>query len=315
MSRLLFVRHGQTVWNTQHRMQGQKDSPLTATGRELARRLGVRLGNTHIDGVFYSPLKRADDTAHILACGRDVPLYPDERLKELDLGRWEGEDMRLMEQRYPIDFEWFWLDPNRYMDIRGGETYDHLLARTRDFLSDVGGREGTYVAVTHAIALRSVRQNALGLSTADSRVSMPSCCLSEIDVNDGKFDLKLFGDRYHHDDTIADWWCGSTKPISVLPAGSIVTRIRSLAEALSFAPEHLTVNVDSTLTHDGRLSGYLYRICEPLRIGDVIEENSTMPLTYEFRTTRDLKVELSKQTRAGDALDIPADNPELTLNV
>lgn len=315
MSRLLFVRHGQTVWNTQHRMQGQKDSPLTATGRELARRLGVRLSNTHIDGVFYSPLKRADDTAHILIEGRSVPLYPDERLKELDLGRWEGEDMRLMKQRYLIDFEWFWLNPNRYMDIRGGETYDQLLSRTHDFLRDVGGRDGTYVAVTHAIALRSVRQNVLEISTSDSRVSMPSCCLSEVDVTGGRLALKLFGDRYHHDDTIVDWWCGSREPISVLPAGSIVTRIRTLAEVLSLAPEHVTVNIDSTLTHDGRHSGYLYRIAEPLNACDVFEENSSMPLTYEFRTTRDLKVELSRRTNRGDVFDIPADDPELTLNV
>ena len=46
---LLIVRHGQTVWNTQHRMQGQQDSPLTELGRELARRLAVRLEGVHID--------------------------------------------------------------------------------------------------------------------------------------------------------------------------------------------------------------------------------------------------------------------------
>ena len=99
MTRLIIVRHGQTEWNTLHKMQGQQDSPLTATGRELARRLGVRLQNTHIDGVFTSPLGRAAATARLITEGRNLPIIEDERLKELDLGRWEGEDMRTIEQR------------------------------------------------------------------------------------------------------------------------------------------------------------------------------------------------------------------------
>ena len=103
MTRLIIVRHGQTEWNTLHKMQGQQDSPLTATGRELARRLGVRLQNTHIDGVFTSPLGRAAATARLITEGRNLPIIEDERLQELDLGRWEGEDMRTIEQRYPID--------------------------------------------------------------------------------------------------------------------------------------------------------------------------------------------------------------------
>ena len=132
MTRLLIVRHGQTVWNTQHRMQGQQNSPLTDTGRELARRLALRLRGVPLDGILTSPLGRAVDTARILAGGSDVRV--EDRLRELDLGRWEGEDMRTMEERYPIDFESFWQNPNRYMELRGGETYDSLLERTGELL-------------------------------------------------------------------------------------------------------------------------------------------------------------------------------------
>ena len=316
MTRLIIVRHGQTEWNTLHKMQGQQDSPLTATGRELARRLGVRLQNTHIDGVFTSPLGRAAATARLITEGRNLPIIEDERLKELDLGRWEGEDMRTIEQRYPIDFDWFWQDPNRYMEIRGGETYDALLKRTRAFLNDMAAREGTYLVVTHAIALRTIRQNVLGLASRDSQMSMPSCCMCQIDIDAGRYAIRVFGDRYHHDDSIFSWWHGSPEQLTTLRAGSTITRVRPLAEAFSHKPEHVVLNTDSTIEHDGTRLGYLYRIAEEVRSDDVTEHpHTTMPLTYEFVTKRDLKLELAAQIDASAPLDIPADDPNLTLKV
>lgn len=316
MTRLLIVRHGQTQWNTQHRMQGQQDSPLTATGRELARRLAVRLENLHIDGVFTSPLGRAQDTARILISGRDLRIEPDARLKELNFGRWEGEDMRTLDKHYSVNMDWFWQNPNRYMEIRGGETYDALLERTRDFLRYMSAREGTFIVVTHAVALRSIRQNVLGLDTNSSSMSMPSCCMCQVDIERGEYDLRVFGDRYHHDDSILDWWYGAPEEINTLRAGSIITRIRPLAEARSHNPKHVMIGVDSRIAHDGKAPGYLYRVNGALMPGDVVQSpHTSMPLTYEWLTTRELKLELVSRVDANARLDIPEDNPELTLNV
>lgn len=316
MTRLLIVRHGQTVWNTQHRMQGQQDSPLTATGRELARRLALRLEGVKVDGFLSSPLGRAVDTANILAASKGMEVVEDARLKELDLGKWEGEDMRCMEQRYPIDFEWFWQNPNRYMELRGGETYDALVSRTADFLRDMAGREGTYVAVTHAIALRSIRQNVLNLPSDLSRISMPSCCLCQVDMDGGNMEIRLFGDRYHHGDYISDWWHGSPERIDVLRAGSAITRIRPLAEAFSHKPERLELDDNGAITHNGKRPGYIYRVAEQVQPGDAVQHpRSTIPLTYECLTTRPLKLELVGECAPDAELSIPRNDPELTLNV
>ena len=68
---LYFIRHGQTDWNKDMRMQGQSDIPLNENGRESAIEAGKTLANTHIDLAFSSPLKRAKETAELVLAGRD----------------------------------------------------------------------------------------------------------------------------------------------------------------------------------------------------------------------------------------------------
>ena len=76
------------------------------------------------------------------------------------------------------------------------------------------------------------------------------------------------------------------------------------------------LNTDSTLEHDGTRLGYLYRIAEEVRPDDVTEyPHTAMPLTYEFVTKRDLKLELTARIDASAPLDMPADDPNLTLKV
>lgn len=313
---LLIARHGQTLWNTQHRMQGQKDSPLTETGRELARRLALRLEGIPIRGILTSPLKRAMDTAELIGKRNGWAVRTDDRLQELDLGRWEGEDMRTIERRYPINFEYFWQNPNRYIELRGGEAYDSLLARTKSFLNDMRAAQGVYLAITHAIALRSIRQNVLGIPTESSRLSMASCCLCQVELTQEKSVIALFGDSYHHDASICRWWHGTPERLTTLRAGSVITRIRPLAEAYAHAPANLSLAADNTVTHDGRRAGWLYRIADAVRPDEVMPAPaSAMPLSYEFISKRELRLELVKAVEPNEPLYAPASAAGLTLKL
>lgn len=91
MKRLLLVRHGQTQWNIERRYQGQQDTELTDFGRQQMVSAAQWLESETIDKLVTSPLKRARESADIVAeaCG----LYPqiDHRLTELHLGKWEGQ--------------------------------------------------------------------------------------------------------------------------------------------------------------------------------------------------------------------------------
>ena len=86
MTRLMLIRHGRSTWNAEGRIQGQADPPLDEMGREQARRLAERLHGEPIVALYTSPLLRARETAGIIGQALDVPVTPDERLKEYDVG-------------------------------------------------------------------------------------------------------------------------------------------------------------------------------------------------------------------------------------
>src|SRR6266705_3488095 len=89
-ARLLLVRHGQSTWNHERRIQGQLDPPLSDEGRRQAAQLGRRLAGRHFTGFYASDLRRAFETAQVIA--EAVRMEPEAMaaLREIYLGRWEG---------------------------------------------------------------------------------------------------------------------------------------------------------------------------------------------------------------------------------
>ncbi|RME18949.1 MAG: histidine phosphatase family protein [Alphaproteobacteria bacterium] len=157
---IVVLRHGQTEWNRARRWQGGLDSPLTALGREQARRMGAVLREAEIGpashAAFVSPLGRTLETAR-LALGPDWPLRPDPRLREIGVGAWQGwtlEEIRaaagLPEGASIFDY---------YRAAPGGEGFEALAARARAFLESL---EGPAVIVTHGMTSRMLRTLASG---------------------------------------------------------------------------------------------------------------------------------------------------------
>lgn len=101
--RLILLRHGQTEWNVGGRMQGGIDTDLTEAGRSQAKEAARELSMRHPLAIVSSDLRRAWDTAMILAehCVDPVPLRSDERLRETSLGDWEGLDHVEVDERHP----------------------------------------------------------------------------------------------------------------------------------------------------------------------------------------------------------------------
>jgi alpha-ribazole phosphatase len=88
--RLLLARHGQTVWNAGRRFQGQADVELSERGRAQAEALGRALQGRRLTAIYSSPLRRARETAEIVARARDLPVTLLADLREMGLGQWEG---------------------------------------------------------------------------------------------------------------------------------------------------------------------------------------------------------------------------------
>ena len=132
------VRHGETEWNVEARMQGRLDSRLTARGREQAVRTGEMLARLGVDHVFASPLGRVRETLALIA--PSVPIAPvfDDRLMEWSAGEWAGR--RYADLRKESAEEFAAWESDRYtVRSPGGEHFGDLDARAESFFTDVAG--------------------------------------------------------------------------------------------------------------------------------------------------------------------------------
>jgi len=148
MTELYLVRHGETDWNRQHRIQGLTDIPLNATGRTQARATGRLLARRTWDGIYASPLSRAMETARIIA--EEVGLGEPQAIPELverNYGDAEGLDFAEVERRYPDR-----------IDVPGQESREAVVARVVPALRALAAQHPgeSLIVVSHGGAIRSV---------------------------------------------------------------------------------------------------------------------------------------------------------------
>lgn len=152
-TRLLLIRHGETEWNRDQRVQGHQDVPLSETGREQARRLRDRL-HAEPDVIYTSDLQRAWMTAEILAQNA-VGVIPEARLREVGMGRFEGLSIPEIRLKFPVAWTAWRRDAIRHRPP-GGETLEDLQARVFAAVGDRLPRHPgqTVALVTHAGVVR-----------------------------------------------------------------------------------------------------------------------------------------------------------------
>lgn len=173
---LLLVRHGETDWNREGRVQGHSDVPLNDTGRAQARALAARLAAERVDAVYASDLRRARDTACEVARASGHPVTTTPDLREKHFGSWEGLTRDEILSRDPDALSGPWGD---------GETRDEMADRVLHALREIAARhEGeTVVVVSHGGPLRAV-QRTLGMVDDEPIVN---CHVLRLVVDDGHF--------------------------------------------------------------------------------------------------------------------------------
>jgi probable phosphoglycerate mutase len=168
---LYMLRHGETAWNTERRMQGTKNSDLTERGRAQAlamgRALKAELAREPGPTIFLrSPLGRVRETSEII--GRELGLDPaawrdDARLAELSYGDWEGFSWKEIEARRPNALADWKADPQGFTPP-GGESHADLRARSAAVLADIAASGQRTVVVGHGVSGAVLRGLNLGLS-------------------------------------------------------------------------------------------------------------------------------------------------------
>ncbi len=165
-TRIYIARHGETQWNLEKRMQGQKDSFLTEKGKRQALMLrdnlrddpGISSEHGGICAAYCSALGRAVATLNICVKGMGIPTDRSPALNEICLGPWEGLTFEEVESLWPEQFHNFWHHPSCYVPAGQGETFKEVQTRMVDAVNRIQHAHagGNVLVISHWIAIKTV---------------------------------------------------------------------------------------------------------------------------------------------------------------
>lgn len=193
------MRHGQSTWNSEHRIQGQLDPPLSAEGVRQAELLARRLAPRHFAGFYASDLKRAFHTAETIGAVIGQAPSPDQSLREIFLGEWEGLTTEEIAERYPQQWA-AWVDEPDWDVVPGGEGAARFDARVAAAIDAIMRRHqhGRVLVVTHGGVIQVALHRVVGRA---SRGLFPfriqNASISLIEKRDGRMVIGGVNDIAH----------------------------------------------------------------------------------------------------------------------
>ncbi len=198
---LHLIRHGQTDWNEERRVQGQSESQLTALGVEQARSLAQRIADLHLDIVYCSSSLRTRQTAEHLFADRDIAIRYLDSLREIALGPWEGTLYDDLQASDPDSYRHFWEEPHLFA-VDGAETFyqlqDRAVAAVHQLADEHPGKR--VAVVSHGALIKTVlaHTESLPMSQLWRPPLMHNCAHSVIEFRrDGSRRIVQYADRPH----------------------------------------------------------------------------------------------------------------------
>jgi broad specificity phosphatase PhoE len=196
--KLYLVRHAESVWNAERKVQGTCPGILLSErGREQARLLGARLKAIEAEAVYCSDAERAVETARLaLGDGRRMTLMAD--LRELSLGEWEGRSIADLWKEESSRIDRWYREPTK-VRVKGAEdmvSFRDRIVRTMESISEASNG-GDIIIVTHGGVICAYLTHILGMSLDDLwSFSLPNASITTI-IIDFKPRLRSFGDTAH----------------------------------------------------------------------------------------------------------------------
>lgn len=203
--KIYVIRHGETDANKNGVLQGKSNWPLNEFGIQLAEITGTNMKGIKFDACFSSPLDRAKLTAELVlknSGNEDVEIQYDDRIKEIDMGIYEGKKIKKDNLEVPL-LKLLTFKTNAFLcgRFKGGETAKEVCYRTQKFLHELSKKDYENVLVsTHGCAMRCML-NMLYKNKWDFWQGMVpyNCAVNIIEVKDGKMTL-IEKDKVYYDD-------------------------------------------------------------------------------------------------------------------
>lgn len=196
---LYFIRHAQTEWNAQNKVQGRNNSNLTTKGIADAKKLSERLKGMEWTAVYTSPSKRALETLEIIFSKASL-IREDERLVEMDLGDLEGMTMDEIKVKDAEQFHYYWKQPSKYC-YKKGEKFSDVKERVEQFLNEISQKyeRGNVLIMTHGVVIKMVQLLAQQLDMDElwKTVYIDGTSVTKVKVENQQMGIQYEGDLSH----------------------------------------------------------------------------------------------------------------------
>ncbi|MCK2089495.1 histidine phosphatase family protein [Thauera aromatica] len=203
--RICLVRHGETAWNTERRLQGHIDVPLNGTGLAQAEAAARHLAGQGFAALYSSDLQRAHQTAAAIGRPHGLDAEPEHRLRERHYGLFQGLTYEEAEHRHPELYRRFKARETTLAFPEGGESLRDFADRVRAALTDIALRHrGEQVlVVTHGGVLDITHRLATGTALASPRnFPIPNAALNWIEYQSSAWRLLAWADESHLQETL-----------------------------------------------------------------------------------------------------------------
>jgi probable phosphoglycerate mutase len=205
-TRLCIVRHGETAWNAEHRVQGQLDIPLNEIGLRQAQAVGKVLGAERFDVIYSSDLSRAMQTAQPTARALGMEILQDRNLRERHYGMFERQTYAEVKGRHSAEYARFAArDPD--FDFGGGESLKNFSERSIAAVSRLAKQhEGQHVLVfTHGGVLDELYRHIQGVPVQAVReFGIPNCGLNRVEFALSRWQIQAWADVAHLERALDD---------------------------------------------------------------------------------------------------------------
>jgi probable phosphoglycerate mutase len=205
-TRLCLVRHGETAWNAEHRVQGQLDVPLNAIGRLQAQAAAKVLSREKFDVIYSSDLSRARQTAAPTANALSLEVLQDRDLRERHYGIFERLTYAEVKEKFPEDYARFHAREPDY-NFRTGESLKNFSARSVAAIAKIAdANKGRNILVfTHGGVLDYLYRFITGLSlSAERDFGIPNAGLNRVELTGGRWHIRAWADVAHLERALDD---------------------------------------------------------------------------------------------------------------
>ena len=195
MIEIILVRHGETEWNVTNIFRGRIDIELNQTGMKQAELLAEYLSDTKVDAIYSSPLKRALQTAEVIARYHRLNVEIVPPLIDFDFGRWQGLSRREVKDKYKELYA-EWLENPHQVQIPDGEKLDDVRKRAFGVVeSIIAKHEGTAILVSHRVVNKVLICALLGLDDSHFwNIAQDTCGITSFTYENNRFVLAKHND-------------------------------------------------------------------------------------------------------------------------